>query len=294
MEDGKSLSAEQIAGYWENGYIVIPGVLSAEEIETYKARARAVAHGEYPPEAKSRIMRDVRIAKGVVPAPEDPEDGLWKLMNPDRFDQTFRDFTYTPKLLDPVEDLLGPDLIAFLMMMIYKPPMVADAVHPFHQDAFYFPFGPHEKVLGCWIPLDDADESNGTLVVVPGSHKNGVAAHEYPDGLVNMGSFHIPGADEAEGAKVLEVKAGDAVLFNSRTWHKSLGNRSERRRRVITMHAASAECAPTRDADIGEFGMRLVRGELHEGGIQPPAEASLAFRTHSASSFENDVSLPQR
>lgn len=294
MKDGKILNAAEIKGYWENGYIVIPGVLSDDEMEAYKARARAVAHGEHPPEAKSRIMRDVRIAKGVVPAPEDPEDGLWKLMNPDRFDPAFRDFTYTPKLLDPVEDLLGPDLIAFLMMMIYKPPGVAQAVHPFHQDAFYFPFGPHDQVLACWIPLDDADESNGTLVVVPGSHRDGVAAHEYPDGLVNMGSFHIPGADTAQGAQVLDVKAGDAVLFHSRTWHKSLGNRSDRRRRVITMHAASAACALTKDAEVGEFGMRLVRGKLHDGGLVPPTETSLAFKTHGAASFDTEIALPQR
>jgi len=293
MNDGKLLSAEAIARYWDQGYVRVPGLLTDEEMERLRARAREIAHGDHPPEAKSRIMRDVRIAKGVVPAPDDPEDGLWKLMNPDRFDPVFRAFTGHETMLDAVEDLLGPDLIAFLLMMIYKPPRVADAVHPFHQDAFYFPFGPHDRVLGCWIPLDDADAENGTLVVVPGSHRDGVARHEYPEGLVNMGSFHIPGADAVEGAEVLEVKAGDLVMFHSRTWHKSLGNASGRRRRVLTMHACSAECAPTRpDAEINEFGMRLVRGRLREGGLAP-RPGDIAFKGHSASSFANEVALPE-
>ena len=94
------LSDTQIAQYEKDGYVIAPGILDRDEIELYKTRAREIALGDYPEEAKKRIMKDVRIAKGIIPPPEDIEKGLWKFTNPDRFDETFRNYIATPRLID--------------------------------------------------------------------------------------------------------------------------------------------------------------------------------------------------
>jgi phytanoyl-CoA hydroxylase len=258
----------------DQGFVVAPGVLGAEEIERYRQRAREVVLGDVPAEAKRRLMRDVRIAKGLVPEPSDPEDGMWKILNPDRFDATFREFLTTPRLLDVAETLLGPDLISFLLMFIYKPKGIT-SVHPFHQDAYYFPFGPDDDIAGVWVPLDDTDADNGGLTVVPGSHRGPVLDHAMPDELTNARAYGIPGADEREGAVSLEVAAGDAVFFHSRLWHKTGSNITQRHRRVLTMHLCSARCAMTHEATIDEFGMTLVRGETHKACLQPTAASRL-------------------
>lgn len=174
-----SLSQKQIDQYRDVGFVIVPAVLTPDEIQMYKDEGRKIAHGAYPEAAKSRVMRDVRIAKGLIPEPDDPEKALWKIMNPDRFNQVLADYMETPKLLDAVESIIGEDIVAFLLMLIYKPPHV-DAVHPYHQDSFYFPFGPHDDVIGTWVPLDDADGDNGTLRVIPGSHKMDIIEHELP------------------------------------------------------------------------------------------------------------------
>lgn len=271
-----NLTQQQIDQYWDQGYIVVPEVLSVDEIELYKKRAREIALGDYPEEAKKRVIKDVRVAKGLIPPPEDPEKGLWKFTNPDRFDKTFADYMSTPKLLDAVEDLIGEDILAFLLMFIYKPPRL-EAVHPWHQDAYYFPFEPHDQVLGTWIPLDDAHKDNGTLSVIPKSHKLGLVNHELPKGTVNALSFEATEYEGSPDEVVLDVKAGDAVLFHSRLLHKTGANVTDGHRRVLTVHIASAKCKPTGDS-TPEYGFRLVRGQNYTGCLHAPEEVALEYK----------------
>ena len=271
------LSQEQIDQYREKGYCVVPDVLTEEEIEMYKKRAREIALGDIPEKAKKRVIKDVRVAKGIIPAPEDPEKGLWKMMNPDRFDQTFRDYLQTPKLLDAVENLIGEDLVAFLLMVIYKPPHI-EAVHPYHQDSFYFRFGPHDKIVATWIPLDLATGDNGTLRVIPGSHKGEVIEHEMPESVTNAYSFEAKGYDEDPTEEVLEVQPGHAVLFHSRLLHKTGGNSTDGHRRVLTVHMCSAKCKKfDADAAMPELGFRLVRGQNYPDCVLPPGTLALEY-----------------
>lgn len=266
-----SLTQAQIAHYHEHGYVIVPGVLTEAEIERFRNRAREIAQGDVPKEAANRLVKDIAFAKGLLPMPEDPERALWKIMNPDRFDATFEDAMRIPAVLDAVESLLGPDLLAFLLMFIYKPPGVSESVHPFHQDAAYFPFQPQRLCCGVWIPLDPVDEANGTLTIVPGSHRRELIKHELREGI-NFGALAAAGVEgnEEDHARAisLEMPAGDCLLFNTRLLHRSGGNRTQRQRRVITLHMASAKCEPT-GLQFSEFGFNSVRGRTYEGCLQP-------------------------
>ena len=271
------LTQEQIDQYWEKGYCVVPDVLTEEEIERYKIRAGEIARGDYPPEAKSRIMKDVRIAKGIIPAPADPEKGLWKITNPDRFDETFSNYLDTPKLLDAAEGILGEDLLAFLLMFIYKPPNV-NAVHAFHQDGFYFPFGPHDQVMGTWLPLDFAHGENGTLRVIPGSHRLDIQTHTPPPKTENAFTHGVQEFENHPDEEVLEVQPGHAVLFHSHLLHKTGGNSTDGHRRVLTVHMCSSTCKLVdSDRRIPEFGFRLVRGKNYPGCVLAPDEISVEY-----------------
>ena len=176
-----------------------------------------------------------------------------------------------PRVLDAVESLIGPDLIAFLLMFIYKPPGVEQSVHPFHQDAAYFMFGPQEQCLGVWIPLDPVSEENGALTVVPRSHRLAVRAHEVREGI-NFGALAAQGIEDDpdyhERAVTMRMQPGDCLLFDTRLLHRSGGNPSDRHRRVITLHMASARCKLTGPA-FGDYGFTLVRGRTYEGCLQP-------------------------
>ncbi|MBW2416318.1 MAG: phytanoyl-CoA dioxygenase family protein [Deltaproteobacteria bacterium] len=271
-----SLSTEQIDHYREQGYVVVPQALGPDEIKRYLSRATAIAHGDYPPEARRRLVKDIRFAKGDLPMPADPEHALWKMLNPDRFDPVMAECLHLPRVLDAVSCLIGEDLLAFLLMFIYKPPGVEDAYHPFHQDGAYFPFEPLDQVAGVWIPLDPADADNGSLCVVPGSHRDAIQGHRAIQG-VNAGAFAAPAEDDAEAHEksvTFDLDPGDCVIFHSKLLHRTGGNTTQRHRRVITLHLASARCTP-KSGGMSEFGFNLVRGRTYEGCLQPAEHLSV-------------------
>lgn len=260
------LTAEQLKQYADLGYLVIPNILTEEEMTKYKQKAREYALGQIPTGGEKMIVRDVRVARGALKV-EDPELGIWKLLNPDRYDDFFRGYPAHPNLLDVIEQLIGPDLVAFLIMMIYKPPGV-EAIHPFHQDAMYFPFGPHDSILGTWVPLDHADAENGTLSVIPGSHKLDVLPHQSPPGdMVNYGVFGVEGYDHSPDEVVLDLPPGTGVFFHSHLLHRTGPNFSNRHRRVMTVHYASAKCKMTDGFKHPALDFRPVRGQTYPGCI---------------------------
>ena len=275
------LSSAQREQYEIDGYVVVRELLGEAEVARVLARARAIAHGDFPPEAKSSVMRDIHFAKGLLPMPEDPERALWKIMNADRYDPVLREAMRSPGLLDAVSGLLGDDLLAFLFMLIYKPPQVPDSVHPFHQDGLYFQFEPHDLVAGAWVALDPVDEQNGTLCVVPGTHRLPITGHEVIPG-VNAGAF---GAAGVEGSAEMLAKSvtialapGDGVLFHPHLYHRTGGNRTDRHRRVLTLHFASARCRSLTPTQPDVYAFTLVRGRTHMDGLQPAAAPKLGFR----------------
>jgi len=169
-------------------------------------------------------------------------------------------------LLDVVEDLLGGDIKAFLMMFIYKPPGL-EFVHPYHQDAYYFPFEPHDSCLGTWLALDRTGAENGSIAVIRRSHRWPILPHGQPKGeAVNYGVFGVEGYDHHADEVFLELDPGDALFFHSRLLHKTGSNLSDRPRRVITVHYASSHCRLTGEHH-GAIQFQLVRGQSYQGCI---------------------------
>jgi phytanoyl-CoA hydroxylase len=274
-----SLNAEQIDHYQREGYVVVPNVLTRDEIDRYLERASEIANGNVPEAATNRLIKDIHFAKGKLPMPEDPEHALWKILNPDRFDPIMAECLRLPRVLDAVSSLIGEDLLAFLLMFIYKPPGIEESIHPFHQDALYFMFQPQDRCLGVWIPLDPVSEENGSLSVVPGSHRLDVKNHLAKEGI-NFGALaaeNIEGnARYHEQAITMELSPGDCLLFSTHLLHRSGGNRTNRHRRVITLHMASAKCKPT-GSILSEYGFTSVRGRTFEGCLQPVEAPSVEF-----------------
>ena len=262
---GQKLNDAQRQEYFTQGYTLVRGVLTPEQVDAYRARAREFAMGKLPPGSEKMVVKDVRVAKGLV-RPEDPEKGIWKYLNPDRYDPLFAAYRARPELLDRVEGLIGPDIKAFLVMFIYKPPAI-DFVHPYHQDAYYFPFEPHDGCLGTWMALDHTAADNGTISVIPGSHKLDILLHGEPKGSsVNYGVFGVDGYDGHPDEVTLELDPGDCLFFHSRLLHKTGANSSDRSRRVMTVHYASSHCRPTGQANKA-IAFHLVRGQSYEGCI---------------------------
>ena len=129
-------------------------------------------------------------------------------------------------MVDPVSELISPDIDVFLSQFIFKTPGAWG--QPWHQDSFYFPFEPARPVVGVWLAVTEATLVNGCLHVLPGSHTEPVHTH-VPDRRpgANYGYFEIVDHDMAAAEPVL-MDPGDLLVFDSHLMHRSTDNESDR------------------------------------------------------------------
>jgi ectoine hydroxylase-related dioxygenase (phytanoyl-CoA dioxygenase family) len=103
-----------------------------------------------------------------------------------------------------------------------------DTTFSWHQDSGYVhPY--HQPYLSCWIPLDDVNEENGTVSILPYSRvgiKSWVKHIVDPHNNDKVGYF---GSDK--GIPVI-VPAGSMVCFSSVLFHSSGANLTNKLRRV--------------------------------------------------------------
>ena len=180
------------------------------------------------------------------------------------------EFTRHPGLLDPMEDLLGPDLLVWGVSLRLKE---ADGrtFAGWHQDTAYCDIKP--IVVIAALALSDCGEDAGCLRVIPGSHRGALLPHREhfgTDSLLTREQQIDAPIDEA-AAVSLPMAAGEAVLFNNAVCHSSGPNSSDDRRIVFLI-----EYVPTHawQHEPRESAM-LVRGvdRFHHFDVDPrPAQ----------------------
>lgn len=144
-----------------------------------------------------------------------------------------------PKVLEAVQGVLGPDffLLATHFFCKYGEGAEAQKFVAWHQDVTYWGLEPAQAVT-VWLAIDDADEANGCMQVIPGSHRGGIREHGTAEQAGNLLSINqeVPVTSGEEASAVsLELKAGWASLHDGCLIHGSLPNTSERRRCGLTL-----------------------------------------------------------
>jgi hypothetical protein len=213
--------------YARDGFLIIPNLISAEECDTLKTEARRVLDTFGRPGASVHLHM----------AATSP---------------LFRALAEDARLLRALGEVMPSGVMFLSDKIVYKSADKTFAT-PWHVDAFYW--RNTRPKLSVWIPLDDAAAENGTLTVVPGSHKKDWQMVK--KGLAN-GEFHdeISEADWREGDVVTcAIKRGTGIIFSDRLVHGSTRNTAGKDRYAIisTYHAP----APDEPFDL-EFPARKV------------------------------------
>ncbi len=132
-----------------------------------------------------------------------------------------------PVILDSVESLLGSE-IAWTGSYAARPkiPQHELTAFPWHQDSQYYGEPTkHLHIVSVWIPLVDADERNGCLYIIPGSHKWGLLKGERAADK-NIRTFEDV---EKKGEPIaLPMRVGDILFFTNLTFHTSKLNSSDK------------------------------------------------------------------
>ena len=211
---------EERASFDENGWIVVPSLLEADELARYGAAVdRAVAERSAgdprPLEARTRYEQSFRQCIN-----------LWE-DHPD-----IRPLTFHPRIAQAAAELLGvPALRLWHDQALYKEAGGRET-DP-HHDQPYWPLA-DTKTITAWIAFDGADLETGCLGFVPGSHLFGVKA--FANIFTDRG-FDLERGPEARGVapRFSPVKAGDVSFHHGLTIHLATPNKTARTRRVHTM-----------------------------------------------------------
>ncbi|GIX07942.1 MAG: hypothetical protein KatS3mg115_2345 [Candidatus Poribacteria bacterium] len=237
IEVPKILDEDQVRFYVENGYLVVPDLITEEEVEELWEDTVRIARGHYP-------------CKSLKPLPPETsdEEALRKILcihQPHFISPVILKYVKHPKIAGVLSQIVGAHLpywdgsVKCMQSMLFvKPPGFQGQA--WHQDEVYIPTR-DRSLTGAWIALDDATVENGCLWVIPGSHRLGYLYpqrdHNNPDEFDFAQESY--GFDESEEVPV-EVQRGSVVFFNGYLLHRSRKNRSRIYRRALVNHYCNA------------------------------------------------------
>jgi phytanoyl-CoA hydroxylase len=245
--------SEQRAFYDEQGYLVFPSLVSAEELNVLRAALAEVLR-------EADGLTETNDKFSVTPT-DDGAFAVRRIFEPIRHHPAFHDLVFNPRILDVVENLIGPNIQLHHTKLNLKPPSSGQARFEWHQD---YPFFPHTNfdLLAVMIYFDESTEENGCLNIIPGSHKWGPRNHLF----ARDGAF----ASQLEDKSVLEdssrwlkvpVPAGGMELHHCNMLHSSSANRGTRpRSAMVIQYRAADNVALGGNMSNAGFGLQ-VRGE---------------------------------
>ena len=155
-------------------------------------------------------------------------------------DSFFQDYRTNSRWVELAELLVGEPVAAQSPEWFNKPPGTEHPT-PAHQDNFYFCLKP-ANVLTMWVALDSADEENGCLRYVKGSHRHGIRPHNSTEVLgFSQGIVDYSNEDE-QLAEAICLQPGDLSVHHGQTIHRADANRSHRQRRGFAMVFRGESC----------------------------------------------------
>ena len=165
-----------------------------------------------------------------------------------------------PRVLDAVEDVLGPDILVYWATFFIKE-AGSPAFTAWHQDATYFGLAPHEHVT-AWVALSDASMAAGCMEVLPphGAPRQYSHATSRLEHSINAAGQVIVEPLDETGVTAMELKAGEMSLHHTLCPHRSAPNAAAHRR---VGYGISYIPAHVRSTGSRRQSALLVRGRDH-------------------------------
>jgi hypothetical protein len=251
---GAATLADLAARFRRDGFLHVPGVLTAAEL---------ALHGAAVDEAVSvRKRGDTRRFEDKSPYEQSflQCQYIWEDF------PGVRPLTFHPKIGELAAALIGaPRIRLWHDQALYKE--AGGRETEAHTDQPYWPIAESDTAT-VWIPLGEVDESSGCMGYVPGSHR-------VPAEFIDI--FGTPGAGKALEARLADTppvfvrcQPGDVIFHHGSTVHMAKANGSDRMRRVYTAiyfadgsHRAGERPHPSVDRDD------IERGAVIDGGATP-------------------------
>ena len=250
----RSISQDQINFYNEKGYLIVENVLSQDEIKELGSIT-----DNFVEKSKNITKHNEDFDIELGHSKENPK--LRRIKKPEKQHSIYEKTLKHPKILDVVEDLIGPNIRTLGGKLNMKAPGGGAQVE-WHTDWAFYPHT-NDDILEVGIPLDDMEIENGCLMAIPGSHKWEAISHHQDGvfvGAVSENDFNM------QDAVPFVLKAGSISLHHVRALHGSAPNMSNRPRRLLLQGYLAADAFPLQSnlstsGDWNEWNSNMLRGE---------------------------------
>jgi SAM-dependent methyltransferase len=210
----KALTDAQLNGYRSAGYVFPIPALSAAEVMYFRA-----------------CLEDFLRRRGW------PLNPRWR-HKPHLHLRWVNDLGRHPKVLDAVEDLLGPDLMLLNSWFFIKPAHDTSEI-PWHRDSLYGLAGDDEGIT-AWIALTDSTSANGCVRFAAATHRDPLQRrNRFLRGESVPDSFEVPATQAL-------VPAGQMSLHHVRVAHCSGPNATAEMRAAIALRYLAGRSTPRR------------------------------------------------
>jgi ectoine hydroxylase-related dioxygenase (phytanoyl-CoA dioxygenase family) len=282
------LTDRQIEAWRRDGYLVIPRLIQGEQLAELRALAdRIVAEARGTTESDE--LYDLEASHSAsLPRVRRLKPAIFK-----RY-AFFHGLVRDPKITAILAQLLGPNIRQHGGKLNMKSAGYGSAVE-WHQDWAFYPHT-NDDVLATGIYLDDCDQDNGPLMVLPGTHLGPTHDHHANGRFCGAMDPKACGLDFTK-AVALIGPAGSMTIHHARLVHGSALNRSNRQRRLLLHEYAAADAWPLLGvANFDEFDSRLVLGEptIEPRVVPAPIRMPLPPADHQGSIYENQRGTGRR
>jgi non-heme Fe2+,alpha-ketoglutarate-dependent halogenase len=175
-----------------------------------------------------------------------------------------------PRILDAVEDLLGPDLLIYTSTFFIKEPR-SPTIAAWHQDSTYYGLEPKEEVT-VWIALTDASQAAGCMEALSfkGEPRQLRHAARVVENSVNRASQKIVEPLDDSAPVAMPLAAGSYSLHHGLCPHRSGPNGADHRRIGLGLNYIPTHVRPAGSVKPAAMLVRGVDRYRHFEPVEAP------------------------
>ncbi len=199
--DGSRLNASLIDAYRRDGFVHVPGIISAAESETYRVAALDAA----------QRLKTMEYAKSVF----DQCVNAWTQ------DEAMKELTLHPNIAAAAEALVGVKLRLWHDQILIKQPKTSKPTE-FHQDQPYWPHAKSTHPISCWVALCDVPVERGCMTFIAGQqHRDDLVEQDLQS---DRSMFEVCPELTWEKRVTVPLRAGDCTFHHGRAPHMATPN----------------------------------------------------------------------
>jgi phytanoyl-CoA hydroxylase len=279
------ISDKDVETYNKRGYLVVPNVLSEAEVADLRRVTEEFVEG-------SRAVTEHTDIYDLEPGHTKDAPKVRRIKTPHAWHPVYEAMVKHPKILSVLQKLWGPNIRFDVSKLNLKAAGFGSPVE-WHQDWAFYPHT-NDDLAAVGIMIDDFTPDNGSMQVIPGSHKGPIYDH-------HTNGYFVGGIDPSKSnidfskAVMCTGKAGSITVHHARLLHASSANISGKPRRFLLHQYRNADAWPLvlKPESWEKWDSMLVSGEgtIEPRMVQLPVRLPFPPAPNQGSIYENQRDL---